>query len=342
MKVEIINKKRIIGFTLLELVLVLFILAILTTTSLSFIENEDGQIRYEASIKKRDAVIDALYRENLEANQRILSGYVVDNGLLPPIDAINDDSDERINYWLFENSFEIYSSVNAYSDTDGITPELLTDGTNNYPMFKGFRSGAYLRADNRSGSPSSNDEFNDEWGANLFISDIGEPNANDIIIGFDGDGGIDFDLDTTNDETQLVKPDPFNVDNDIIFSEADWTVDRDQLHIIFTTNDAACVGCDYTISISVFRNNTTCGATASDCWDTYYYTLAGLNDGDSRDTLVDAETWNHNGNGSATRVPVGEHLAVVLDTAGDATTLASARFKVLPNSTQPTVTLTVP
>ena len=329
------------GFTLLELVLVLFILAILTTTSLSLIETEDGQIRYEASINKRDAVIDALYNETLEGNQRILSGYIVDNGRLPPIDAINDDSDERMNYWLFENSLETYASVNAYSDTDG-TPELLTDGTNNYPMYKGFRAGGYLRADNRSGNPSTNDEFNDEWGANLFISDIGEPNANDIIIGFDGDGGIDFDLDTTDDETQLIKPSPFNVDNDITFSEADWTIHRDQLHIIFTTNDSACAGaCDYTISVSVFRNTTTCGTTASDCWDTYYFTLSGMSDGDSHDTLIDTETWNFNGNGSSTRIPVGEHLAVVLDAAGDATTLTSARFKVLPNSTQPIVTLTV-
>lgn len=333
------------GFTLLELVLVLFILAIITATSLSFIETEDGQIRYDSSIKKRDAVVDSLYQETIEGSQKILSGYVVENGRLPPIHPTDDDSEERIRYWLFDNTFEVYQSVNAYSNTDG-TPELLTDGVNNFPLFKGYRSGAYLIADNRNSvTAGSAYEYKDGWGVDLSISNIDNPTANDITIGYDGDGVI-----VGGGPDQFLKPVPFNNDNDIVFSEDNWTIDRGQLHIIFTTNDTGCVNpgtpCDYTISISVFRNNTTCGTTLPDtpanCWDTYYYTLAGLFNGDSHDTLVDPFAWSFNGSGTVTRVPVGEHLAVVLDSAGDATALASARFKVFPNSTQPTVTLTVP
>jgi prepilin-type N-terminal cleavage/methylation domain-containing protein len=333
------------GFTLLELVLVLFILAILTTVGLTFIENEDGQLRYNNSIIKRDAIVDALYRETFEGNQRILTGYIVDNGRLPPIDAPNDNSEVRVRYLLNNVDLETYAAVNAYANTDGAI-ELLDDGLgNNFPLFKGYRSGNYLRADNEGdGAAPTTFIFKDQWGESFFISDLDTPVANSLVVGYDGDGTLDYDNGGVDENNQLVKPAPFNIDSEITISEDDWTIDRDELHIIFTTNDAACVGaCDYTIAVSVFRNNTNCAnPNESNCWDTYYFTRKSLSDGDTHDTLADIEVWNFLGNGSATRIPAGDHLVVVLDNAGDPTVLTQEVIKVLPNSTQPTVTLTVP
>lgn len=333
------------GFTLLELVLVLFILAILTTTGLSFLENEDGQLRYNQSLTKRDAIVDAIYQENLEGNQRILSGFVVDNGRLPDFGG-TDTADERIQHLLDnEDSWLNFDERTIQIHTETVTGEVASgDGLS---LFKGFSNSNYLRVDNDTGT----DEYRDGWGQQFFLSD---PSTNQITIGYDGDGTLTGHNPDASSTSQLVKPSPFNTDADINITQEDWTIDIDQLHIDFSKTDTSCPTadpdpCDYTIAVVVFRNAATCGTTIGDCWDTYHFETAEYtSSAGSHDTTIDATTWNQNGSGSVSndRIPAGEHIAIVLANSGLGGTandvLASAKFKVLPNSTQPTVTLTVP
>ncbi|MEY8205257.1 MAG: prepilin-type N-terminal cleavage/methylation domain-containing protein, partial [Bermanella sp.] len=69
------------GFTLLELILVVFIMGTLAATSMSFIENEDGQWRYKQSLDKLDMVHAALVEVQDYNQQKLLSGFVYDNGV---------------------------------------------------------------------------------------------------------------------------------------------------------------------------------------------------------------------------------------------------------------------
>ena len=70
------------GFTLLELLLVVTILSSLALATVSFVENEDNQLRFEdtrARLERiRSAVLGPEYPDG-----RTLSGYAVDNGKLP-------------------------------------------------------------------------------------------------------------------------------------------------------------------------------------------------------------------------------------------------------------------
>ena len=329
------NKKYQHGFTLLELVLVLFILAILTTTSLTFIENEDGQLRYNQSIEKKETIIDALIAVNEEANQKVLSGFVVDNGRLPDFSG-TDTADVRINHLLSNaDSWLSFGSqtvrINAGGTEGDVSPAL--------SLFKGFSNSNYLRNDNGT------TEYKDGWGQQFYLSD---PSSNQITIGYDGDGTLTgHDPDASN-SSQLAKPTPFDSDNDTLIAQEDWTIDISQLNIFVDNNTCTGEGppCDYEIAVTVFTNQSTCSVTADTCWDTYHFSTGNLTNGSTYDTSITPTSWDLNGgtagSGNGARIPVGEHMAFVLVNPAVTTYLASAKFKVLPNSTQPTVTLTVP
>lgn len=320
------------GFTLLELVLVLFILAILTTTGLSFLENEDGQLRYNQSLTKRDAIVDAIYQESLEGNQRILSGFVVDNGRLPDFSG-TVTADVRIEHFLRNiDNWLSYGAqtvrINAGGTEADVNPAL--------SLFKGFSNSNYLRVDNDSGT----NEYKDGWGQQFYLSD---PSSNQITIGYDGDGTLSGHNPDATNTSQLNKPSPFNTDADIVFAQEDWTVDIGQLNLQITNNSGGPA--TYEVAVVIFSNNSTCSVTADDCWNTYHFTTSSLNDGDTYDTNIDPTSWDLNGgavgSGDGSRIPAGEHMAFVLTGTGVTAYSASARFKVLPNSTQPTIALTV-
>ena len=84
------------GFTLLEMVLVVFIMGVLATISLTFIENEDGQVRYEQSLRKMHVILNAIVSQRDYQGQSLLSGFVVDNGRLPVTDAASGYSLEEL------------------------------------------------------------------------------------------------------------------------------------------------------------------------------------------------------------------------------------------------------
>ncbi len=73
------------GLTLLEMIVVLFILSVIALSTVAFTENADGQFRYEETRTRLLEIRHAITGEsrNVYAGSVRLSGYVVENGLLP-------------------------------------------------------------------------------------------------------------------------------------------------------------------------------------------------------------------------------------------------------------------
>lgn len=149
------------GFTLLEMLLVVLILGALAFTATAFVENGDGQLRYEDTRTRLALIRRAVVGEAapVYGGQMVVSGYVVENGVLP----------EAINVLIDTNpgSLAANSPKNPVFDPDpDITTGLNnTTGSADIPLMaanetleKGWRAG-YLRA-----APGSSGVFRDGWG----------------------------------------------------------------------------------------------------------------------------------------------------------------------------------
>lgn len=73
------------GFTLLELVLVLFLIGLLASAGLLFTENQEDQAYFDETQRRLDLIRDSIIRsgERTVNGQPELAGFVVDNGRLP-------------------------------------------------------------------------------------------------------------------------------------------------------------------------------------------------------------------------------------------------------------------
>jgi len=90
------------GFTLLEMILVLMIMGMVASLSVVFIDNEDNQLRYEETIQKLETMHKATVTVKDYKDGFLLSGFVVDNGVLPS-DAQNFVSipeDNALGTWI--------------------------------------------------------------------------------------------------------------------------------------------------------------------------------------------------------------------------------------------------
>ncbi len=322
------------GFTLLELVLVLFILAILTTTSLSFIESEDGQLRYDESINKLNFISDALLKERTHQNSTFYAGFVSDNGLIPPNTVLDPLTDNTTAWSLASgNEWISYASITPYYyNTDGAGSEVeLNDATNpEFNLFKGFR-GPYLV----KGRDSIN-EFLDGWGHNFVIA-----SASNV-----------FDYTFNGDDVTDPKPLPFNIDIDRSLEETDWTIAPTALNITIENNSGALVNANsYEVAVAIFVNDAVDTVTfPEDRWQSFHFTQdAAINTGGTYSSS--SGSWNLGGTAITTeRVPVGEHIALLVDRSvtgvnidGVAEITDSVRFTVFASvSNQPEVILEAP
>lgn len=73
------------GFTLLELVLVLFLIGLLASAGLLFTENQEDQAYFDETQRRLNIIQDAIIRsgERTVNSQPELAGFVVDNGRIP-------------------------------------------------------------------------------------------------------------------------------------------------------------------------------------------------------------------------------------------------------------------
>lgn len=163
------------GFSLLEMMLVLLILSALAFSTIDFVGNEDNQVRFEDTRRRLDLIRRAMIGETgaVYNGQRLLSGYVADNGLLPEPDDGLLPNDESIQALLIKPvNYDSYSLKSPIFDPD---PD--ATGINNAPapppgspqvlsqpeeqLFKGYRSGSYLTPPPSNAAPA----FYDGWNA---------------------------------------------------------------------------------------------------------------------------------------------------------------------------------
>ena len=111
------------GFTLLEMILVVFILGILATIPLTFIENEDGQRRYEQSRQTMSNIREAIVKERAYRGQPLISGFVADNGRLPRVNDTSGDPDSSL---LPYDLGELASGRYAHNPNGALIEEFLT------------------------------------------------------------------------------------------------------------------------------------------------------------------------------------------------------------------------
>lgn len=203
---RIISKR---GFTLLELLLVVFILSAIALSTVSFTNNADEQFRYEETQRRLLNIRRAVIGEEQATfgGQRLLTGYVVDNGLLPADlkalveqpPSLPDGFDVKIPQ--FDPEPDPATGLNNGGE---IALDALTE-----QLFKGYR-GSYLTV-----IPGSSKEYRDGWGndpgAGLDFGWVVTPTPPDLTItslGSDGQPGemlpgTDYDKDVS-DTTQAV------------------------------------------------------------------------------------------------------------------------------------------
>jgi len=105
------------------MVLVVFILGILATIPLTFIENEDGQRRYEQSRQAMNSIREAIVKERTYRGQPLISGFVADNGRLPRVNDTSDDPDPSL---LPYDLGELASGRYAHNPNGALIEEFLT------------------------------------------------------------------------------------------------------------------------------------------------------------------------------------------------------------------------
>ncbi|MCD4779515.1 MAG: prepilin-type N-terminal cleavage/methylation domain-containing protein [Candidatus Omnitrophica bacterium] len=219
------NKKRLsnsIGFTLLELVVVLAILGFLTAMTSRIFTNEDDQRRFDETRAQMQEIKKAILGgEGAYANgQRQFAGYVADMGGLPALDAVTNQPE---GLWTDD------------LDSDG-TPDLLGWVYNPLPnppdsmVWMGWR-GPYVGTPAlRSGEVSGQEKLRDGWGNPLVFDDtttpgdliITSPGANGVINAVDT--GFDKDIAMIIKQTEYMAPVAGRVRNFDASTEANVTV----------------------------------------------------------------------------------------------------------------------
>lgn len=341
MKTTISKQKTLTyGFTLLEMLLVVFIMGILMTTSLSFIENEDGQLRYQESIAKLDLIGKAVIDLSENDGQKTLSGFVFDNGVLPK------------RYPACDNDlYALTSRTNAdgLPDCDSnsltellekyglLTPKYVVNSSDNFDMtehriFKGFR-GPYLPASELD--PGL--KYKDGWGQDYSVDD-NDPSLFKVSL-----------ENVFSDGAQ--KLDGFEMDVVREISQYDWSIDIDEL-VISVTNETSDSANDLDSGIFVALLIFTNDEESDERWKTYSFSLptnvtiaqgASHSFGPGETDIV----WQQNGESlTDRRIPVGRHLAVLYESndsgipPSENDIRGSKQFLLLPRSSIPTINLT--
>jgi prepilin-type N-terminal cleavage/methylation domain-containing protein len=175
------NKKQ-IGFTLLELLMVVSIMSATAYVALSTLDNDGNNQRYQETVSRLETITQAVIGPHFAAvsGQGLQSGYVMDNGRLPAIDEDSngngvldagedtngnglldigiDDLTRRpvgfIEYGLQAPRFDSSpDSATGVNNDDGV--ELDAD---EQKLLKGYRNSAYLNL-----KPGTR-RFQDGWG----------------------------------------------------------------------------------------------------------------------------------------------------------------------------------
>ena len=334
------------GFTLLELLIVLFIIGTLAAASLSFIEQDDGQQRYTGSIQRLNLIADGLVKvKDHGHNSQLISGFVFDNGTLPPIPSSGSDQIQPLialnNSWS-NHVANPYSA--SWSSFDSYIPKYIkTDGTviplAQHAQFKGYR-GSYLP----SSSLDSDRQFRDLWNM-------------PYILDAPSDQSFRYTLGNVLSDASTKKFESFNASVTQETSVVQWSVALGQLAFTVINDSGAIVTTGKKVSLIVFDNSSPLP------WQTYHFELGELAIDETQIHGIGATTaptWHHNAYAIASsaiisneltsievnsrRIPIGSHLVVVMDEgAGEGIypVIANMQVLLMPSSSVPIITLKI-
>ncbi|NOR70664.1 MAG: prepilin-type N-terminal cleavage/methylation domain-containing protein, partial [Methylomarinum sp.] len=268
-----------LGFTLLEMVLVLLIMGMVASLSVVFIDNEDSQLRYEESVNKLETMHKATVADY--KNGALYSGVVVDNGTLPTkakdfvsipenwiqygetyidtTDPLNPEVKSRVLPYLRLTKKDL---VTTLDNSDYI---IFSSGNKRFYSHKGYRAG-YI-----SLGIDSDRDYKDGWGRAF-------------TVGLDTDGSApDPETNTASfQDFELAINDP-EIDPDMQINrnvtKDNWSVALTDI-VIKVQNDSTSAPVEnIIIGLSVFTNKAfTRPAPATgddseickDCWTTYH------------------------------------------------------------------------
>lgn len=324
------NNEHITAFTLLELVLVLFLLGVLASIALTFVENEDSQQRYEKSLQKIDILKKSLVNIVMEGSQPLISGYVTDNGIMPSIPAGNYKLSPLHNIGTLQTyaEKEPYYHYNNGANFIKIT-DTATNLSRELSLFKGFRNSPSLTS-----LLDSNNEIRDEWGTNFEVSSV-----------------------SNNYQVALKSHPPLlNSDRNFTLSATDWSISINQVNaatIKISNNTGAVISNTngYYVALLIYNNNSTPGNAE---WITYRSSLLpNIPTGITNITLTDKiTTGSQVVIDSNMLIPVGGHILVLIDNdkiaavvQGDvvygSTNHSFKKFTIYPATSLPDLTLEV-
>ncbi len=299
------------GFTLLEMVLVVFIMGTLATVSLTFIENEDAQWRYDESINKMKMIREAVVKVRDYNNEERLSGFVFDNGVLPPLPS--PSSVLQVKPLIEKDDSWSKNTVTSVEWEDyGLQIPTYKNDTSTFPLtgsefnlFKGYRN-HYLP----SSSLDSDEEFLDAWGLPFGIANTTNT--------------YQFSLEN-NYATGVNKIEGFTTPLNYEVSPDDWSIPIEQLR--FSIENKTSAGIDvanYQIALLIYLNT----KDSSNKWKTYYFnpilpSTIGIDATELFGPGGNSITWKQNKNPitSFSRIPVGRHIvAIFSESPPDGTT----------------------
>lgn len=320
------------GFTLLELVLVMFIIALVASTPLLFIDEQDQQLRYEDTIQKIALIKDAIIKRESYRGQPILSGFIVDNGVLPSENAITELLEKPPQWFQLEQATPYFNFGSDSSDAVAVT--LITQR-------KGH-TGQYIL----SGVDSNNDLL-DGWGQPFIVdsSQASGSDADNIEKGAD----VGFLLSTSEAVEAYSGRKP-----EITVDASNWQIPLTGINIQlfnYDSSNAIPITDDQHLAILVFRNSTD-GGTPTKLWTTYHFAVdvskapsTGIPAVQTSPSIISGWHRNDSSADASDYIPVGEHPVLLLNDDDndpqEEDIYQISNLLVIPNGTQPTLTLTV-
>lgn len=306
------------GFTLLELVLVMLIIGLVASTPLVFIDNQDNQLRYDETLDKMTLIERAVFEQNVYRNQPILSGFIIDNGVLPPASTALSQAPVELQPLIGKDGFWDISGSDQWVDLAMLDPYVnfgpsSTASFSAYKQLKGYR-GSYLNS-----GLDSNSEFLDGWGIGFAVKNDDDK----YQFNFQGDDGE--------------HPVNYNVVVSGAISSSDWLVPLNQIDILLDNQHASD---DHLVALVVFKNDAV--ADEEDRWTTYHFKVTASSAEHSLSFTT--SEWKKNGSTvmdtSTEKIPAGQHAVFVTNSAGN-TPEKYDRLIVIPRSTQPALQIEV-
>jgi prepilin-type N-terminal cleavage/methylation domain-containing protein len=316
------------GMTLLEMVVVIFILSAIAMGAVAFTGNADDQFRYEETRTRLGEIRRAIVgeRDAVYAGSARLSGFVVENGLLPAdIQGLYIKPTGYDDFGAQSPLFDPVPAANGINNGDEVTL-----GAANEILLKGYLPALRL--------PTGGGGYFDGWGNRGPAPNDGWSVAADSAhfqstsLGADGAaGGSDYAQDMPDDVVQ----------EDWTQTLAGWTVTLTNRSGADITTPSAL-----RVSLLVYVND----ADAVNPFNWWRITSDPIPGGTFSDGASVTATFPTSG----TRVPIGEHLLVAVNDPDGAShtsddtpflnadgTRVTGHAAFFPGTTRPVVELTI-